>query len=124
MSPRKFGKSHIPFQIILSLVKDDYPWLYDAGMDVMSMLRSSWADSAKEKAISEFMDLVEFSFDHPMMREMLMIDKEQQMMLRELPYMLRHSSAVNIMLTKPTTKAPTGPDLRTACSARVGGVMW
>lgn len=90
MSPRVFGKNHIPFQIILSLVKDDYPWLYDAGMDVVSTLKSGKSIDAKNKAVSEFMDLVEFSSEHPMMREMLMIDKEQHMMLRELPYMLKH----------------------------------
>lgn len=91
MSPRMFGKNHIPFQIVLSLVKEDFPWLYDAGMDVISTLKSGKSGGPKDKAISEFMELVEFSFEHPMMREMLMIDKDQHMMLRELPYMLKHS---------------------------------
>lgn len=90
MSPEIFGKNHIPFQIVLSLVKEDYPWLHDAGIEVVSTLKSRKPVEAKEKAVSEFMDLVEFSFEHPMMREMIMVDKEQHMMLRELPYMLKH----------------------------------
>lgn len=38
-----------------------------------------------------FHELVEFTFEHPMMREMYMPDKETWMMGRELPHILRRS---------------------------------
>ncbi len=90
LSPKLFGKNYIQVQMVLSLVKDDYPWIYDAGIDLVSTLKSDKSEKEKNKTTSEFLDLVDFSFEHPVIREMLFIDKEQQMILRELPYMLRH----------------------------------
>ena len=60
-------------------------------MDVVRTLKSANTMRKKDIAVSEFMELVEFSFEHPIMREIVMPDKEQYMMLRELLYMLRHS---------------------------------
>ena len=77
--------------MVVSLFREDFPWLYESGMDVVKVLKSNSSLKRKEEAVSDFMELVEFSFEHPMMREMVMPDKEQYMMLRELPYMLRHS---------------------------------
>ena len=87
----KFGKNYVPFQIIISQFKDDFPWLYDSGMEVVKTLKSSKSGSVKDQAVNEFMELVEYSFEHPMMRELVMPDKEQYMMLRELPYMLKRA---------------------------------
>jgi len=87
----KFSKNYVPFQIIISQFKDDFPWLYDSGMEVVKTLRSQKSASVKDEAVSEFMELVEYSFEHPMMRELVMPDKEQYMMLRELPYMLKRA---------------------------------
>ena len=89
-SPRLGGK-YIAFQMVVSLFREDFPWLYESGMDVVKVLKSNSSLKRKEEAVSDFMELVEFSFEHPLMREMVMPDKEQYMMLRELPYMLRHS---------------------------------
>jgi len=87
----KMGGKYIAFQMVVSLFRDDFPWLYESGMDVVRTLKSKTSIKDKDCAVSEFMELVEFSFEHPIMREMTMPDKEQYMMLRELPYMLRHS---------------------------------
>ena len=87
----KFGGKYIAFQMVVSLFRDDFPWLYEAGMDVVRILKSKKSIDEKDRAVSEFMELVEFSFEHPIMREMAMPDKEQYMMLRELSYMLKHS---------------------------------
>lgn len=89
-SPRLAGK-YIAFQMVVSLFKDDFPWLFESGMEVVRTLKSKTTMDKKEQAVSEFMELVEFSFEHPFMREMTMHDKEQYMMLRELPYMLKHT---------------------------------
>ena len=90
-SSHKFMGKHIAFQMVVSLFRDDFPWLFEAGMDVIRILKAQNDIEDKEHAISEFMELVEYSFEHPVVREMIMFDKEQSMMLRELPYMLRHS---------------------------------
>jgi len=90
MSP-KFRDNYVPFQIIISQFKDDFPWLYDSGMEVVKTLKSGKSGSTKEHIVNEFMELIEYSFEHPMMRELVMPDKEQYMILRELPYMLKRT---------------------------------
>lgn len=90
-SSPSFRKNYIPFQIIISQFKEDFPWLYDAGMAVVNTLKSNKSPEVKDRSVHEFMELVEFSFEHPMMRELVMPDKEQYMMLRELPYMLKRA---------------------------------
>ncbi len=90
-SSPKLGGKYIAFQMVVSLFREDFPWLYESGMDVVRTLKSTNSMKEKDRAVSEFMELVEFSFEHPIMREMVMPDKEQYMMLREFPYMLRHS---------------------------------
>lgn len=91
LSSPKMGGKYIAFQMVVSLFREDFPWLYESGMDVVRILKAKNSMEEKDRAVSEFMELVEFSFEHPIMREMSMPDKEQYMMLRELPYMLRHS---------------------------------
>lgn len=90
-SAPKMGGKYIAFQMVVSMFREDFPWLYEAGMDVVRILKSDNSFKEKDVAVAEYMDLVEFSFEHPIMREMSMPDKEQYMMLRELPYMLKHS---------------------------------
>lgn len=90
-SSPSFRKNYIPFQIIISQFKEDFPWLYDAGMAVVNTLKSNKSHDVKDRSVREFMELVEFSFEHPMMRDLVMPDKEQYMMLRELPYLLKRA---------------------------------
>lgn len=87
----KMGGKYIVFQMVVSLFRDDFPWLYESGMDVVRTLKSKNSMKEKDRAVSEFMDLLEFSLEHPIMREMAMPDKEQYMMLREWSYILEYS---------------------------------
>lgn len=90
LSPR-FEKSLIGFQMAISLFRSDFPWLYDAGIDLARTLRNDSASTEeRQEALLAFNELVEFTFEHPMMREM-MPDKEMWMMGRELPHILRRS---------------------------------
>ncbi len=88
MSPR-FEKNLVGFQMAISLFRSDFPWLYDAGIDVAKTLRNDSAPpEERREAVQAFQELVEFTFEHPMMREMYMPDKEVWMMGRELPRIL------------------------------------
>jgi hypothetical protein len=73
------------FQIVLSLFKGDYPWLYDVGLDVVRIVRGRAKAEEKREAVAEFLRLVEFTFEHPLMREIFTADKEISMAGRELP---------------------------------------
>lgn len=86
-----FERNFVGFQIIISLFRSDFPWLYDAGNDLVRMLKGSSSRDEKEEAISAFYELLDFTFQSPFMRDMYMPDKELWMMSRELPHVLRRS---------------------------------
>lgn len=90
VSPR-FEKNLTGFQIALSLFRTDYPWLYDAGLEVVKTIRSKVSGEQKDEAVHAFLELVEFTFEHPVMREMFMPDKEMWMIGRELPLILKRT---------------------------------
>lgn len=87
----RFEKNLTGFQIAVSLLKNDFPWLYDAGSEVVKTLRGKSSLDTKHEAASTFLELIDFTFEHPMMREMYMPDKETWLMGRELSRMLRRS---------------------------------
>jgi hypothetical protein len=90
MSPR-FKKNYTGFQIVISLFREDFPWIHDAGIDLVKTLRGENGSENKRDSIEAFQELIEFSFEHPMMRDIYRGDKQTYMMMRELPHMLRHA---------------------------------
>lgn len=90
MSPR-FGKNLTGFQIAISLFREDFPWIYDAGVDLARSLRSDVSHDEKRDTVEAFQELIELSFEHPMMRDMYMPDERMYMMARELPHILRRA---------------------------------
>ncbi len=90
ISPR-FERNLVGFQISLSLFRADFPWLYDAGMDLARILRAKPTEIDGQQAVRDFYDLLEFTFEHPAMRDLYMPDKEIWMMSRELPRILKRS---------------------------------
>jgi len=81
-----FEKNFIGIQITLSLVRDDFPWIYEAGREVLDILKSRRPKAEKEQAIQEFNKMIEFSFEHPVMRELFGYNKELRMIHRDLPH--------------------------------------
>ena len=84
----RFERNYTGLQIALSLFRNDYPWLYDAGLDLVRILRSKTNAKEKNESVEAFMELVEFTFEHPIIREMYGMDKELHMMGRELRHIL------------------------------------
>jgi hypothetical protein len=87
----RFEKNYTGLQVALSLFRNDYPWLYDAGIDLVRVLRGNQNEKEKNEAVEVFMELVEFTFEHPIMREMYGMDKELHMMGHELRHILMRS---------------------------------
>jgi hypothetical protein len=87
----KWLAEYLRFQIAISLFRDDFPWIYDAGLDVVKTLKNTSSNEDKRDVIDAFQELIEFTFEHPMMREMYMPDKDMWMMGRELPHILKRS---------------------------------
>lgn len=84
----KFGSKHYGFLIALSFFKRDFPWVYDAGKELMDLLKSKSSMATKKEAVMEFRELLDFTVEHPMMREIYGMRKDYRMYLREVPHML------------------------------------
>jgi TIR domain len=81
--------SYVGVMAVLSLFKDsNTPWIYDLGIDIIRLLRAEGSISEKERKLEEFAELLEFSTQHPMIREMYMNSKEDYMLYREVPKFL------------------------------------
>ena len=76
----------IAIPVVLSLFKDEFPWLYDAGIELNRSLSSSITKDKKREKVREFLKLVDFTSHHPACREMFGMDKTSYMMMRELPF--------------------------------------
>lgn len=78
----------IGIQMTLAMVRDEFPWIYDTGMETLKILKSRVSNEQKERAVHVFTRVLEFTFEHPLMREKMERSKEWHIMSRELPRML------------------------------------
>lgn len=94
ISNKGVGSNYYPALIFLSQFKDDFPWIYDAGRELVTLLKSPNAMiNEKHTAITEFRDMVEFTFSHPTMRERYIGRKDSRMFLEEMTYVFEKSLA-------------------------------
>lgn len=65
-----FSKVHgyVGVQMALGLLRSQMPWIYDAGMETVNILRSRRSNEEKHEAVQQLRRVMEFSFEHPMMR--------------------------------------------------------
>lgn len=75
-------------QMTLALVRDEFPWLYDTGMETLKIVRSDAAPDQKRQGLQVFQRIVEFTFEHPIMRTRMEGSKEWHIMRREIPRLL------------------------------------
>jgi|GEM_PF-332961 len=47
--------------VATSLLKEDFPWIYDFGKDLFNLLRSNKSDKLKDEAIRDFMNMLEYT---------------------------------------------------------------
>ena len=78
-------------QMLLATVRDEFPWIYENGMETLKIIKSKCAQKEKEKAIELFSRIVEFTFGHPLLREKMERSKEWHILSRELPHALNRS---------------------------------
>ncbi|TFD96426.1 TIR domain-containing protein [Dysgonomonas capnocytophagoides] len=84
----KESKNSYGFLIVLSFFKQDFPWIYDAGKELLDILKSKVSKDVKMEAIHDFKRMIEFTFEHPIMRESYVNQKEYMMYIKEIPYIL------------------------------------
>ena len=77
-------KNPFGFLIVLSFFKTDFPWIYDLGKELLEVIKSEKSITTKKDAVMEFKNIIEFTFEHPMMREIY----GNMIYIKEMPYMI------------------------------------
>jgi hypothetical protein len=80
--------SKIGLQIILSPIKNDFPWIYDGAIDTLEKVAKAKTAETVDNEISKFMRIVEFTFEHPKMRETIVDNEYNYRNTREIPRLI------------------------------------
>ena len=83
-STRNYSSSG--FLMVLSLFKDDFPWIYDMGKELLDILKSKRIKrEEKMDALHDFQKMIDFSFGHPAMRD-LFGNRKDSIQMKELSF--------------------------------------
>ncbi|MDD5772107.1 MAG: toll/interleukin-1 receptor domain-containing protein [bacterium] len=81
---------NINFLIMISFLKDDYPWLYEIGLETYRGIKTTKSTNEKRKLVSSFEHAFEI-LGHPMMREFYGKSEDLYMFSKEIRhYMHRY----------------------------------
>jgi len=81
--------SLLGFLIMISWFKDDYPWLYEVGLETYRSLKSFKTPAQRKKAISAFEDALQMA-GHPIMKEFQDKSDDSHFILQEMRHVSRH----------------------------------
>lgn len=73
---------------VLSVYKEEFPWIYEAGNDLVKTINSKSSKQAKIDAVAKFEKIIDCTYENPVYREMCHMRKDYLMILRDLPQMI------------------------------------
>lgn len=82
------GRSSYSFLMALSVFRDDFPWIYDMGRELMDILKSQKSSEEKSIALKDFRDMIDYTCSHPLLREVFGRNKDGLILMKELPYVM------------------------------------
>lgn len=82
------SKKSYAFLMILSLFREDFPWIYEMGKETINILNSSEKKENKLNAIRNFREMIEFTWGHPYMRDLFYMNRDNLIVSKETPYLL------------------------------------
>ena len=85
---RTSENSSYGFLMLLSLFREDFPWIYDMGKELLDILKSEKDRDQRILAIREFKDMIEFTCGHLAVREVFGSNKESMLLMKNLSYYL------------------------------------
>lgn len=74
----------------MSLFQENYPWIYESGMKVINILNSRTPKQEKYSEVQELKEIIEFTFEHPIMQAIYGTNEEDIMYYRKLGHYLIH----------------------------------
>jgi hypothetical protein len=85
---RKIGDDqYLPILIMVSLIKDEIPWLYEIGIETYRSLKNAKTKMDKQKAMYQYQQALEL-VRHPFFTEMFATSEESYMMMKEMIHFL------------------------------------
>ncbi len=75
-------------RMALTLYREPLPWVYDAGCALLDKLWAAKSDESRNKLRLELEELLSISTTNPFVKELLVDDEEEHMLLRELPRLI------------------------------------
>ena len=76
------------FLIVLSIFRDDFPWIYNLGKELIDIIQSKVDIKVKRESMDDFRRILEFTCEHPMMRDVYFRKKDSMMILKDMQYIL------------------------------------
>ncbi len=86
----KRSNDPIGILIIASLLREDFPWLYEMGIEAYRSARSFTMAHSPNNALRAFRDAVEITMHGPLIHEMGLVNKDSYGMMQEFPRMINH----------------------------------
>lgn len=77
------------FLMMVSMFKDDIPWLYEVGLEAYRSLKSAKTPAQRKHAIIDFDKAINMTV-HPMMREYMDKSDDSYYMVKEIGHLSRH----------------------------------
>ncbi|MDR2948835.1 MAG: hypothetical protein LBV71_06470 [Prevotella sp.] len=84
----KFENPSLTFLMIISLLKDDFPWIYEIGLDTYKVLKSSKTKTEKLMSLENFENTLKM-LDHPIYREIFGKSEEMYMFSKDIKHFIR-----------------------------------
>lgn len=78
----------LSFLMMISLFKDDFPWIYEVGLETYNILKSSKSKEEKEKSLETFEQSLDI-LGQPMYREMFGKSEELYMFSKDMRHFTR-----------------------------------
>lgn len=83
----KIENPSLTFLMMISLLKEDFPWIYEIGLDAYRVLKSSRPKAEKTKSLKNFEDALKM-FEHPIYREIFGKSEELYMFSKEIKHFI------------------------------------
>lgn len=80
--------NYVGIQMALGLLKAEYPWIYDVGIETIGILQSRRQIDEKRRAIEQFRRIMDFLINHPMMHEIYGLNEDFRYFCDRLQEML------------------------------------
>jgi len=88
ISMKRGDKQYVSFLMMISLVKDDLPWLYEIGIETYRALKAAKTKSEEQKAISQYQQALDL-MRHPMFIDMYARSEEDYMIMKEVGHTMQ-----------------------------------